>query len=243
MDANKRSRNVRRSSPRSARSPWAARHLVVIVRKSLLWALVLVLPLPALADRGALTLELGGNIAGLRIEPELGLGRYVVGTTVGVDARARYAFTNWLEVTSLVAWTASAPFVHENVSINDPNGTFQGELHGNIGRYELLTGVRFGHGLGLRTFGGVEAGAALTSVTKLDFVDPSNGQSYLAYGWTLPNRTRTSFVLASNIGVEWALSDHWSLSVGARMEWLTGSPRALAVTVPVTIGHSWYRLW
>jgi hypothetical protein len=53
---------------------------------------------------------------------------------------------------------------------------------------------------------------------------------------------RNAFVIAPRAGLEWQLTDHWSVSAIPRLEVLCGGVGRLAFVVPVCVGYSWYRL-
>ena len=68
------------------------------MRRSLAALLAAALPLVAFADRGALSVEAGGVLAGVRAEPAVGTGDAVTGTVAGVTIGTRYALSNRVEV-------------------------------------------------------------------------------------------------------------------------------------------------
>jgi hypothetical protein len=47
-------------------------------------------------------------------------------------------------------------------------------------------------------------------------------------------------MLAPLAGVEWAIGDHWSLSILPRYEQLLGSDGTFAISIPVLFSWSWY---
>src|SRR6266849_13656 len=60
---------------------------------------------------------------------------------------------------------------------------------------------------------------AYSSFQHINDTDPSNPRDYHL---ALPDRTRDNHVVAALAGVEWAVGDHWSLSVLPRYEQLLG---------------------
>jgi hypothetical protein len=116
------------------------------------------LPVGVLADRGALSVEAGGTIAGVRAEPAVGTGDAVTGTVAGVTIGTRYALSNRVEVIGTVDWSAAEPFYNDNTVITTGNGTFRGQLQGRLSRYSAKLGAQYVHGLTWRVRVGGEIG-------------------------------------------------------------------------------------
>jgi hypothetical protein len=202
--------------------------------------LALATPIGALADRGALSLETGGVLAGVRSEPAVGTGDAVTGTVAGVTLGTRYALSNRLEVTGTADWFASAPFYNDNTVTTTGNGTFRGQLQGRLSRYSAKVGAQYVQGLTWRVRVGGEIGWTRVSTERLDLVDvtPAVPRSF---GLGLGSRTADHLVVTGLAGVEWAVSDHVSFAITPRVEFPFGGG-LMAITVPVTVSYSWYML-
>jgi hypothetical protein len=200
----------------------------------------LALPLGALADRGALSVEAGGVVAGVRSEPAIGAGDSVTGTVAGVTLATRYALSNRVEVTGTVDWFAAAPFYNDNTMIVTGNSAFRGQLQGRLSRYSAKLGAQYVHGLTWRSRVGGEIGWTRVTTERLDLVDvtPTVPRSF---GLGLGSRTSDNLVVTGLAGVEWAVSDHVSFAITPRVEFPFGGG-LMAITVPLTVSYSWYML-
>ncbi len=197
-------------------------------------------PLSALADRGALSLEAGGVLAGVREEPAVGAGDSVTGTVAGATIGARYALSNSVEVTGTVDWFAPAAFYNDNTVIVTGNGTFRGQLQSRLSRYSAKLGAQYVRGLTWRIRVGAEVGWTRLISERLDLVDvtPAVPRSF---GLPLGSRSMDHLVVVGLAGVEWAVSDHVSFAVTPRVEFPFGGG-LMAMTVPLTVAYSWYML-
>jgi hypothetical protein len=197
-------------------------------------------PLSALADRGALSLEAGGVLAGVRKEPAVGAGDSVTGSVAGATIGARYALSNSVEVTGTVDWFAAAPFYNDNTVIVTGNGTFRGQLQSRVSRYSAKLGAQYVRGLTWRIRVGAEVGWTRLMSERLDLVDvtPAVPRSF---GLGLGSRSMDHLVVVGLAGVEWAVSDHVSFAVTPRVEFPFGGG-LMAMTVPLTVAYSWYTL-
>ena len=210
------------------------------MRRFVVALLAAALPLVALADRGALSVDAGGVLAGVRAEPAVGTGDAVTGTVAGVTIGTRYALSNRVEVLGTVDWFAAAPFYNDNTVITTGNGTFRGQLQGRLSRYSAKLGAQYVHGFTLRVRVGSEIGWTRVITERLDLVDvtPAVPRSF---GLGLGARTMDHFVVTGLAGVEWAVSDHVSFAVTPRIEFPFGGG-LMAMTVPLTVSYSWYML-
>lgn len=197
-------------------------------------------PLGALADRGALSLEAGGLVAGVQAEPAVGAGGSVTGTLAGATISARYAVSNSVEVTATGDWFAAAPFYNDNTVIVTGNGTFRGQLQTRLSRYSAKVGAQYVRGLTWRVRVGAEVGWTRLISNRLDLVDvtPAVPRSF---GLTLGDGTIDSVVVAPMAGLEWVASDHLSFAITPRVEW-TFNAGLVSITVPLTVAYSWYML-
>lgn len=198
------------------------------------------LPAVALADRGALSLDAGGLVAGVRSEPAVGTGDAVNGTVAGVTIGTRYALTNRVELIGTVDWFAAAPFYNDDTVITTGNGTFRGQLQGRLSRYSAKVGAQYVRGFVWRVRMGGEIGWTRVTADRLDLVDvaPAVPRSY---GLALGARRQDHLMVTGLAGVEWAVSDHVSVAITPRIEFPVGGGFA-AVTVPLTVSYSWYML-
>jgi hypothetical protein len=190
------------------------------MRRFVVALLAAALPLVALADRGALSVEAGGVLAGVRAEPAVGAGDPVTGTVAGVTIGTRYALSNSVEVLGTVDWFAAAPFYNDDTVITTGNGTFRGQLQGRLSRYSAKLGAQYVQGLTWRVRVGGEIGWTRVITERLDLVDltPAVPRSF---GLGLGARREDHLVMTGLAGVEWAVSDH---------------------VVPLTVSYSWYML-
>jgi hypothetical protein len=197
-------------------------------------------PFGALADRGALSLEAGGVVAGVRAEPAVGAGDAITGAVAGVTLGTRYAVSNHLEASGTIDWFASAPFYNDSTVIATPNGSFRGQLQSRIRRYSAKVGAQYVQGLVWRLRLGAEIGWTRLISERLDLVDvaPTVPRSF---GLELGSRSTDHFVLVGLAGVEWMVTDHVSFAVTPRLEFPFGGG-LMAVTVPFTVAYSWYAL-
>ena len=202
--------------------------------------LALTAPLGALADRGALSLEAGGVLAGVRAEPAVGVGNAVTGTVAGATLGVRYALTNRVEVTGTVDWFAPAPFYNDDTVITTGNGSFRGQLQGRLGRYSAKLGAQYVRGLTWRVRIGGEIGWTRATAERLDLADvtPTPPRSF---GLALGSRQTDHLVVTGLAGVEWAVSDHVSFAITPRVEFPFGGG-LMAMTVPVAVAYAWYML-
>lgn len=212
------------------------------MRLSLL-LLALFCPVLAHADRGALSLELGGSVGALRLAPPVGMGTAVVGTAAGAEGRVRYAFSNSLEVSLGGSWTAPAGFYQDGVTIVAASGTpFTGQLQSTVSRWSVTAGARLVKGTVFRFIVGGEVGIARSSFSGLDLIDTSPGGGGVSYLLNLGSTTATQPLIVGLVGLEWAVTDHLSFLVTPRLELLVGSPAAIAGVIPLSVSYSWYGL-
>ncbi len=211
------------------------------MRTRLLALLVVVAaPLGALADRGAVALEAGGVLAGVRAPAAVGNGDSVTGTLAGVSIGARYALSNSFEVIGTVDWFAPSWFYNDNTVIVTGNGTFTGQLQSRLSWYSAKVGAQYVHGFTWKVRLGAQVGWTRLMWQQLDLVDltPSVPRSF---GLDLGSRSTDDLVVAGFAGVEWEISDHVSIGVTPRVEFPLGSGLT-AITVPLTVAYSWYML-
>jgi hypothetical protein len=213
------------------------------MRRNLATLLALAAPICALGDRGAFSLDAGGVIAGVRMEPAVGVGDSVTGTVAGVTIGARYAISNHLEVTATLDWFAEAPFYNDNTALTTSNGGFAGQLQSRFGAYSAKVGAHYVTGLVWRFRAGAEVGWLHRSFTRMDLVDVSRPGAPRSLGLGLGSRDFDDVVVSPMVGIEWLVSDRVSLAVTPRAEIVLESPGALWVSVPLVMSYSWYGLF
>lgn len=194
-------------------------------------------PLGALADRGALSLEAGGVLAGVRAPPAVGTGDSVTGTLAGVTVGARWALSNSFEVIGTVDWFAPSWFYNNNTVIVTGNGTFTGQLQSRLSWYSAKVGAQYVHGFTWKLRLGAQVGWTRLMTQQLDLVDLTPPPR--SFGLNLGSRSTDHLVVAGLAGVEWEVSDHVSFAVTLRVEFPLGSGLT-AITVPLTVAYSWY---
>jgi hypothetical protein len=212
--------------------------------RPLLAALLLattVFPAMARADRGAVTLEAGPALTWWpSMPPAAGSGAGISGLAGGGVIGLRYGLRNNLELTASGFYEAAARYTHPGVTVATDGGAFTGTLSSQTSRWGLLAGVRYFTGLVLRLYAGAEVGWALQSYTKLDLVNVSDPSNPHSFGLGLTDRTRGALVLAPLAGVEWQVSDRWSVSCTSKVQVMLGDVGRVAVVLPLTVGYSWY---
>jgi hypothetical protein len=200
-------------------------------------------PLGALADRGALSVDAGGVIAGVHVAPAVGSGDPVTGSVAGATVGARYALSNRLEITASVDWFAEAPFYNDNVVVTTSNGVFAGQLQSRLSAYSAKVGAHYVTGLVWRFRAGAQVGWLHRSFTRMDLIDVSRPGAPRSFGLALGSRDFDDMVVSPMVGVEWLISDRISLAVTPRADIVLGSPSTVWVSVPLIMSYSWYGLF
>jgi len=202
----------------------------------------LLAPAVAFADRGALTLDVGAVLSGSRIPPGAGEGAAVAGTVGGISMGVRYALRNDLELGFRGEWFKPAPFFQDGTTVTTPDGVFAGQAQARVGRQGAVLGARWVHGLIWRLHAGLEVGWMRLSYESLDLVDVSDPGTPRTFGLALGSPSRSAFVISPSVGIEWGISDHLSASVALRLDLALGRTDLTALTVPLTVGWSFYGL-
>jgi opacity protein-like surface antigen len=202
-----------------------------------------VLPAPASADRGALTLEAGPALTWWpSMPPAVGSGAGINGSAAGGVVGVRYGLRNNLELTASGFYEAHARYTHPGVTVETDAGAFTGTLSSETSRWGLLAGARYVTGLALRFYVGAEVGWSQQSYTKLDLINVSDPSNPHSFGLGLTDRTRGALVVAPLAGVEWQVTDRWSVSCTPKVQVMLGDVGRVAVVLPLTVGYSWYGL-
>jgi hypothetical protein len=200
-------------------------------------------PVPARADRSALTLEGGASFVATRLSPSPGTGDAVLGSLGGAELRVRYALTNRFEVQATGFWNLSASFVNTSVRATAGAGPVTGDLRRDVGRLGASVGARFiAIGSVWRVPVGLDAGWLQTRFEKQDLLDRSDPQNPVSFGLRIESSHSDRLFVAPFAGVEWLASDHFSVSVLPRLELPIGGSSSPALVIPFTIGWSWYLL-
>ena len=202
--------------------------------------LMIAMPVAALGDRGAFSVDGGAVLSAARVPPGVGNGDSVFGSVAGVTLGARYAFRNDLEVSANGVWFQEAPFYNDNTSVTTPDGVFVGQAQNRVGRLGATIGAHYVTGLVWRLRVGAEVGWSRLVFRHLDLVDVSDPTSPRSFGLRLGDRTVDGIVVAPVAGVEWIATDHLSFAITPRIDFLLGEPTMTAFTVPITVSWSWY---
>lgn len=210
--------------------------------RRLVLSLVLVsLPLAGRADRGALTVEAGPALTWWpRLQPPIGRGSGVAGSSGGGQVGLRFGLRHDLDLFVGGFYEAEAPYTHAGVTVGADGGSFTGALSSRTGRWGVAAGARYVTGLVVRLFVGAEVGWTQQSYRRVDLIDVSDPANPHSFGLGTRDRTSGALVLAPLAGVEWQVSDRWSLSFAPRVQLMIGDVGRFAVSLPVTVGYSWY---
>lgn len=202
---------------------------------------LLLAPLTARADHGALTLDLGGGVTALALRPpyaESGSASWTV--TLSVSAGVRYGLTNAIELTLGGFYDLPAQVSHPGASIPTvDSGTFTGTLEYELSGFGVLAGARYVTGLVVRLWVGGEVGWSHRSYSGLQLRDPARPGAP-DFGLGLPDLALDSLVLQPAIGLEWAFADHWSASLLLRLTALLGPDPACGLSGSVVISYGWF---
>jgi len=198
-------------------------------------------PRSALADRGALSLDIGAGGTALALPaPYAPTSGSVLGTLFVASLGLRYAVRNWIELATSAEFEPPVTYFHNGVTVTTPDGSFPGTLKHRFYRYSAFVGGRVLTGSVWRFVAGADVGwshRVYSSFQHINDLDPNNPRDY---GLTLPNLTRDNLVIAALAGVEWAVGDHWSLSILPRYEQLLGPDSTFALSARLVFSWSWY---
>ena len=193
----------------------------------------------ARADRGAVSIEVGGAVKVVRVAAPYSTGS-VVGPVSAFDLGARYAVANSLELSTRIFYEPSAPFyVHGVTTTLGSSGSLSAGLITHVRTYGALLGARVLHGNVWRFIAGAEAGIAQTSFSGQDLVDESNPNGIRSLALHPGDTTRTSFALAPGVGFEW-VGDRLGISFVPRLELRLGSRSSWAIAAPLTVSWDFY---
>ena len=206
--------------------------------KNILAAGALLLATPALADRGALSVDVGAGAAAMNLAaPYASTGT----TTLLLDFQAvvglRYALTNELEFTATVFFEPRVGYTFKNVAIQPPapSEALQGSVAGSVYLWGVTGGVRYVTGLIWRLVAGLEVGWCQRVYSGIQFIQATNGQAIPLIGFSTGN-----LVLQPVLGVEWDFADHWSAALLPRFTVLVGPDATVGASLVLSFSYSWF---
>lgn len=196
---------------------------------------------PALADRGALSLDLGGGFTGIgQAAPYAPASSRLLGGAPLVMFGARYALTNNLEFSLHGFYEPQVSYTHDDVTVVTPDGAFPGAESHTLYREGALVGAEYVKGLVWRFRVGLEAGWSHRSMSSVHAYDTSSSLGAVDYGLQLADVGVNNLVLAPSAGLEWDFSDHMSVTVQPRLELLVGQQPTFAISLPLLFSYSFY---
>jgi len=203
------------------------------------------LPVLARADRGALTLDVGGGGAATFLQAPAPAGfttspQVTPTTAPAAVVGVRYALTNGLEIALSGFFQPAVSVFHNGVTLTSAESTpFPGTLAHGYGAHGGAAGVRLLWGLEWRLTASVQFGWTRRVYSGLQQVNDRISPA-VDYRLGLDNLIVDSFSVAAACGVEWVFSDAMSISVLPRLELLPGRELAISVVLPITVAFSWY---
>lgn len=201
-------------------------------------------PRVAFADRGALTLDFGG---GGNVEfvsaPYVATPAATLTTKWNLELGARYALSHSFEIGVAAQWEPPVDVFHSNVSV--PDGVYSGvllpgQLQHSLERRSAWVSARYMQGMIWRLTVGLNAGWTQRLLSRFHHVDMSVSGRGQEYNVRFEPVTANYLLIAPTVGVEWAVNDHWSVSVLPRVDVLIGAQPTVALTVPIVWSWSWY---
>jgi hypothetical protein len=198
------------------------------------------LPASAFADRGALTLDVGGGIAVEGVAaPYVSGGTRLWGFDPAVQLALRYAVTHVFEITVDGVFTTPSVWYHNAAVVSQGGASYTGTLQHKLYRVGALVGVRAVFGLTWRPFVQLQVGWSHRSFYGFRHIDDQEPGLAQDYYLSLPPVSRESFVAAASGGIQWC-GDNLCVSLAPRLEWLVGANPMPVISIPVSIGWSFY---
>lgn len=195
----------------------------------------------ALADRGALTVDVaGGGVAAAVPALHAETPKSTLSFDASVWLGARYALSNVFEVSLSGFFEPPATVFQNDVQLATGSGTYPGTTRHQFLRFGAQAGLRLVLGMRIRFHLGVEAGWCQQAYSNLQHFDVSNPEAAVDYGLSLPDESHANLVLSPLLGVEWAAGDSWSLALLPRAQLMLGNGFSWAVIVPLQFSWSWY---
>lgn len=203
---------------------------------------VLVVGGVAQADRGAVSFDAGGAVAGLSLTPPVGAGPRVLGSVLEAEFGLRYAPKNWLELGGRGFWEEPANYYFNGTTLDTANGAFTGQAQSRTTAWGAGLDARLILGSVFRPFLGAGAGLVTRTYSGIDLINVGASGGPASYGLGLSSVKRTGLFVAPEVGLSWEVTDHLSLSLSAKamLELTSGSP--IQIIVPVNVCYSWYVL-
>ena len=195
----------------------------------------------ALADRGALSLDVGAGGSMLALPaPYAPSSASTPGTSFTTSLGLRYALSNWLEFEASAFFEPPVTYFHNGVTVRAQGADLAGTLRHRFYRYGFLVGARLVTGKVWRFLGGASVGWSHRAYSNFQHVDDSQPNNARDYQLSLADLTRDNLVVSALAGIEWAVGDHWSLSLLPRYEQLLGADSTFALSARIVFSWSWY---
>jgi len=204
----------------------------------------------AQADRGALTLDVGGGGTVLLLSaPFTARSAPLLSTMASGRIGLRYALSDAFEVTLDGTYEPRVTAYHSGVTVDTSHpdftgpdagrGLFNGTLTHSVERRALAAGARWIWGSVFRFHVGLDLGWSQRVYDRFDHIDLS-ASSPRSHGLRIRPLALSSLLFAPVAGLEWAFADKWSVSLMPRLEMLVGPAPLVGVAVPLVLSHSWY---
>lgn len=201
----------------------------------------LLLSAAALADRGALTVDVaGGGVATAVPALHAAPSKSTLSFDASIWLGGRYALSNLLEVTASGFFEPPATVFQNDVQLVTGSGTYPGTTRHQFLRFGAQAGLRLVLGMRFRFHLGLEAGWCQKAYSKLQHFDVSNPEAAVDYGLSLPDESHANLVVSPLLGIEWVTGDSWSLSLLPRAQVMLGNAFSWAIIVPLQFSWSWY---
>lgn len=211
---------------------------------------VLMLSTEAQADRGAISLELGGGGSILMLPAPYATGATPLPTSAWMArVGVRYALSDAFELSLSGFFEPRVVAYHPGVTIDTSRpdypgadagrGQFLGTLTHTVERFGAAVGARRVWGSVLRLHVGGDVGWSHRTYTQFDHIGTAGGAPS-SHGLRLDGFSASGVLLAPTVGLEWAFHDKWSISFMPRVELLVGPDPMVAFSLPLVLSHSWY---
>jgi hypothetical protein len=196
----------------------------------------------AFADRGALSLDVGG--AGVAVSvpaPLVQSPKSTLSYGGGALLGARYALSNHLEAGVWGFFEMPVTVYQDGVNVVASSGVYPGTLKETFTRGGALAGVHFVFGMRFRLILGLEAGWAASVHSGMKHFDVSDPNAAVDYGLTLNDVTTHALLLSPTVGLQWAAGDKWSLALLPRAQLALGKGAGgWAVSIPLIFSWDFY---
>ena len=196
---------------------------------------------PAWADRGALSLDLGGGATVLRIAaPYVTTPADTWAVSPAFNVGLRYALTNAVELSVAGFYELPAHYAYANVAVQPPDSEpLPGTLSHDLAHFGVTAGLRYVFGTVLRPFVGLEGGWSHRAYSDVHHLN-TNVQPSQDYNLGLSDFGTDNILLQPLVGLEWAFADHASVSVIARVPILLGPEATVGISVSLVFSYSWF---